>query len=388
MSTSTQNSRIRVGIVGMRPHASWAAVAHLPALRGLGDDYEVVAVADVTLEGARAAAEAHDIPQAFGSVAEMVASPDIDLVVVTTRVPQHADPVRTALEAGKQVYCEWPLGRTLEEAVELAALARVKGRRTVTSSQARFSPVVRQLRQLIADGHIGRVLSTRISGHVDNLGPTVTDLAGERYLRERRNGANLLTIPFGHMMAALREVLGGIADVSATFDVQYPQVRVAGTDTTFPADAPDHIVVAGHLASGVPLSITYIGGTPPTEDGFIWDIRGTLGDLRITGPTGYAQIAPFKLWERLGTDTQLREIAAATDALQALGPVAGGVARGYQRFADDLRHGTHTAPDFDDAVALHRVLHAIERSAEEGIRIGIDDAGHVVQTGSASLEAA
>ena len=371
MSTHTSQSKIRVGIVGMRPHESWAAVAHLPALRQLSEDFEVFGVANSTLESARAATLAHDIPQAFASVGEMAACADIDLIVVTTRVPQHAAAVKAALAAGKHVYCEWPLGRTLAESVELADLARTKGGRTVTGTQARVSPAIRQLQRLIADGHIGQIVSTSISGYVETWGPTLTDLAGERYLRERRNGANLLTIPFGHLMAALRDVLGEVAEVSSTLTVCYPQVRVAETGTTIPADAPDHIVVAGRLASGAPLAITYIGGTLPGDEGFIWDIRGTRGDLRITGPHGYAQIAPLRIWERLGEDTQLREIPPAADPLAALGLVAGNVARIYQRFADDLRYDTQSAPSFDDAVALHRVLHAIEISAEEGVRFRI-----------------
>ncbi len=371
MNTNTQTPRIRVGIVGLRPQHSWAAVAHLPALRQLGDDFEVVGVANSTLESACAAAQAHGIPQAFASVADMAASPDIDLVVVTTRVPQHADAVRAALNAGKHIYCEWPLGRTLEESVELADLARTQGCLTVTGTQARVAPATRQLQQLIAQGHIGQVVSTRISGYVETWGPSITDLAGERYLSERRNGASLLTIPFGHMLAALQEVLGEVADVSATLTVCYPQVQTGEAGTTIAADAPDHIAVAGHLGSGAPLSITYIGGMPPGDDGFIWDIRGTRGDLRITGPNGYAQIVPLRIWARLGADTQLREIPPEDDPLAALGLVAGNVARIYQRFANDLRHGTRTAPSFDDAVALHRVLCAIETSADEGVRVGV-----------------
>lgn len=372
MITGTRKQNIRVGIVGMRPRESWAAVAHLPALRQLGDDFEVVGVANSTLESARAATEAHDIPRAFAGASEMAASPEIDLVVVTTRVPQHADAVKAALAAGKHVYCEWPLGRTLAESVELADLARAHGCRTVTGTQARVSPAIRQLRQLVADGHIGRIVSTNIVGYVETWGPTITDVAGERYLRERRNGANLLTIPFGHMLAALRDVLGEIAEVSSQLSTQYPQVRVAETDTTIPADAPDHIVVAGRLASGAPLAITYVGGRPPGDEGFIWDIRGERGDLRITGSHGYAQIAPFRIWERLGADARLREIPPAPDPLESLGLVPGNVARIYQRFADDLRHGTRTAPSFEDAVALHRVLHAIEKSADEGVRVEIE----------------
>ena len=49
----------------------------------------------------------------------MVASPELDAVAVVVRVPSHYAPAKASLEAGKHVYCEWPLGRTTAEAIEL-----------------------------------------------------------------------------------------------------------------------------------------------------------------------------------------------------------------------------------------------------------------------------
>ena len=57
---------------------------------------------------------------------QLLASPDIDAVAIVVRVPSHYAPTKAALEAGKHVYCEWPLGRTTTEAVELLALAKTK----------------------------------------------------------------------------------------------------------------------------------------------------------------------------------------------------------------------------------------------------------------------
>jgi predicted dehydrogenase len=54
-------------------------------------------------------------------------------------------------------------------------------------------------------------------------------------------------------------------------------------------------------------------------------------------------------------------------------PAAGNVARIYDRMANDLRDSTRTAPTFDDAVAIHRVLTAIERSAQDGDRVVLQD---------------
>jgi Oxidoreductase family, NAD-binding Rossmann fold len=62
---------------------------------------------------------------------QLVIQPDIDVVAVTVKVPHHRELVTAALAAGKAVYCEWPLGRHLDEARAMAALAAEKGVRTV-----------------------------------------------------------------------------------------------------------------------------------------------------------------------------------------------------------------------------------------------------------------
>ena len=116
--------RFRVGIVGVSTERGWGTTAHIPALRALSDVFEIAGVANTSLTSAKAAAAAFGIPRAFENVAELVASPDIDVVAVTVKVPYHREVVTAALEAGKHVYCEWPLGNGLAEAIELAELAR------------------------------------------------------------------------------------------------------------------------------------------------------------------------------------------------------------------------------------------------------------------------
>ena len=119
--------RFKVGIVGLQPGRSWAARAHIPALRALSETYEIVGVANTSLASAEKAASATGLPRAFADVAELIAAPEIDIVTVTMKVPHHLEIVKAAIGAGKHVYCEWPLGNGLAEAEELAALARAKG---------------------------------------------------------------------------------------------------------------------------------------------------------------------------------------------------------------------------------------------------------------------
>ena len=93
---------------------------HVPALRVLTDDFKIIGVANTNRESAQKAAAAMDIDRAFGDVAQLVAAPKVDIVTVTVKVPGHFEIVKAAINAGKHVYCEWPLGNGPAEAQELA----------------------------------------------------------------------------------------------------------------------------------------------------------------------------------------------------------------------------------------------------------------------------
>src|SRR5579863_9728456 len=160
--------RIRVGIVGLSAERGWGTTAHIPALRALPEVFEIAGVANTSLASAQAAAAA------FENVAALVAAPDIDLVAVTVKVAHHREVVVAALEAGKRVYCEWPLGNGLAEAVELARLAREKKALTVVGTQAIASPEVEFVRKLVADGFVGDVLSSTFLGNGFTWGDEVT----------------------------------------------------------------------------------------------------------------------------------------------------------------------------------------------------------------------
>ena len=84
-------------------------------------------------------------------------------MAVVVRVPSHYEPTKAALEAGKHVYTEWPLGRTTAEAEELAALARAKGVQTSAGLQARVSPPLMYMKEQIESGYVGEVMACRVS---------------------------------------------------------------------------------------------------------------------------------------------------------------------------------------------------------------------------------
>jgi predicted dehydrogenase len=356
--------RYRVGIVGLEPGRSWAANAHIPALRALADDFEIVGVANSSRASAEAAAKAMGLPRAFADVAELVASPEVDIVLVTVKVPHHLALASAAIEAGKHVYCEWPLGNGLQEARRLAELARQRGVQAVAGTQALFAPEIIHLRELLAEGYVGEVLSTTLVGTGMGWGPTIQ--SRNAYTLDRANGATMLSIPLGHTLAALTDALGPIAELSAVTAQRRHGALNADTGEAVAITAPDQILAAGVLESGAPISIHYRGGMAHGS-GLIWEINGSEGDLRIGGPGGHAQMVQLRLSGGRGGDDQLRPIALPAHLAgdSGDGAVVGNVRRLYAAFAEDLRQGTTHAPRFDDALRVHRIIAAIEKSAHD-----------------------
>src|SRR4051794_13623364 len=140
-----------------------------------------------------------------------------------------------------------------------------------------------RMKRLVDDGFVGKVLSTMVSGWGRIWGSTVEDLRSDGYLLDNSNGATLLTIPFAHTLAAVRDVLGDVAELSAVLATRYPQVLAVETGEFVPMDAPDQILVAGTLASGAPLSMHYQGGGPRGGGGFVWVIYGNGGGVGMVG---------------------------------------------------------------------------------------------------------
>src|SRR4029077_17751296 len=207
MATS---SKIRVGIVGANPQRGFASVAHIPALQAL-PDFEITAVCTSRQESAEAAARHFGVPLAFSDPEKLAQHPDVDLVTVSVKVPDHYVPVMAAIEAGKHVYCEWPLGRSTDEAVRMFKAAEGKGLRHAVGLQGQMSPTINYAKDLIADGYVGRVLSATMIACAPNWGPSI-DRASQA---DRANGANLLTITGGHTIDALCYCLGEFRELAA-----------------------------------------------------------------------------------------------------------------------------------------------------------------------------
>ena len=365
--------KIGVGLIGYEVGRSWAAVAHVPALRALADDFAIVAVATTRQETADAAAADLGLAKGYAPADGLIADPAVDVVAVTVKVPYHLELVKKAIAAGKHVYCEWPLGNGLAEAEEMARLAEAAGVVAVCGTQARCAPEIQYVRQLVADGYVGDVLSTTMVGAGMMWGDWVNTV--NAYLLDKKNGALLQTIPMGHSVDALCFCLGEFTEVSATFaQIQPDVVNIDNGEVLTGRTSESHIAFTGRLANGAVASVHYRGGISRGTN-FLWEINGTKGDLRITAESGHLQMFNGTVEGGQGDAKSLKPMPTppehrwVPESVQGVGVNVGQM---WARMRDDIRKGTQTAPTFADAVIRHRMLDALERSAATGQKVAIN----------------
>ena len=364
-------SKLGVGIIGVSPTRGWAATAHIPALRAL-PNFEIRALSAHSSESARAAAEVFGVT-VFSDHEQLVTQPGIDVVAVTVKVPNHRELVSAALAAGKAVYCEWPLGRDLDDARAMAALAAEQRVHSVVGLQGRQAPAIQFVEELLRDGYVGEVLSTTMVG-LSIPGDAVVN--ANVYMLDEKNGANLLTIAVGHSLDTLNYVLGEFADLSAVSNLRRPNIKIDDTGEEVAKTAADQIAVIGNLVSGATASV-HIREAVAGGIGFLWEINGTDGTLRITADAPFPGIFPLTVAGAQGRKepAALAVPEALTQKWPALtslqGAPAFNVGRVYAAFAADIDNGKHTVPDFADAVRRHEVIAAIERSVAAGERVKV-----------------
>jgi predicted dehydrogenase len=356
--------KVRVGIVGatVTPGGSgWGANAHVPALHAL-PDYELKAVCTAHEATATASAAAFGAELAFHDFEAMVAHPDIDLIAVVVRVPGHHGLVMGALEAGKAVFCEWPLGASLAEAEDMASLAGARSLSTAVGLQARSDPALMYARELVRQGYVGEVVSARMSA----VSQAVTRRGvGRIWQGDRRNGANTLTIAGGHAIDALCFVVGELEEVSARLATRITEWHNTDTGEAMPVDSPDWVSVSGRLGDGAEVSFL-VTTVPFSPSGNRFEIYGREGTLVISG--GSSNIGPNELQGARGdeplTAMEIPERFTLVPESTPAGP-ARNVAQAYARLARAMAAGERFEPDFAHAVTRHALIAAIERSSAE-----------------------
>ena len=250
------NHEIRWGVVGPGRIAE-----NLVKDFAVVDGARVSAVASRSIDRAQAFAARHGIERAYGSYAELLADPDVDVLYLATPHPQHHAVALAAIRAGKALLVEKTFAATTAGAQEVVDLARESGVFVMEAMWTRFQPAIVALRDLVADGAIGEVRSVQADlGVAKEYDPT------DRMFDLALGGGALLDV--GVYVASFAQMLLGTPS------------RVVAAGSRFPSGAD----------AEASLLLDYGDGRTAT---LMTSLRNALpGQARVFGTTGWIDVLP------------------------------------------------------------------------------------------------
>jgi predicted dehydrogenase len=374
MSDDRNTRRIRLGMVG-GGEGSFIGAAHRMAAR-LDDQFELVAGAfSSTPERSHASAAALHVPRerSYASYAEMAHTeaqrPDgIDAVAIVTPNHLHVPVARTFVTQGIHVICDKPLATSLVEAQSLAQQVQQAGVLFLLTHTYSGYPMVRQARELVAQGAIGDIRIVQVEYVQDWLGEPIEQQ--------------------GNKQAAWRNDPKQAGPAGALGDIGTHAYHLAGYVSGLKLEA-----LAAELSTFVPgrvlddhvqVMLRYEGGAR----GMLWASQVASGSrnglrLRVYGSTGslqFDQEKPDELWlTRPGQPSRClyRGVPASPGAVPVAHRIPAGHPEGYlEAFAQLYRDFARAwrgesdimLPGLADGLAGMAFIEAVLRSHRDGMR--------------------
>lgn len=284
------SSPVKVGIIG----AGKISGIYLENSKKF-DAFDVVAIADVRVDGAQARAKEFDIPEAMG-VDDLLAHPDVELVINLTPHRVHGAVGLSIVEAGKHAYTEKPLAVYREEGKKELATAKEKGVRVGGAPDTFFGGTWQTARSLIDEGVIGEPLGAFANLHMRSAPrpagsppprsqsvnqPGYTSFyATESF--EYGGGAIFDRGPY--YLNALIHLLGPVRRVTGSAKKTWPTREQGGR--THEVHVPTHVVGVLDFANGAICNFTMSNDALPTGLPHI-EIYGMEGSLRCVDPNEF-----------------------------------------------------------------------------------------------------
>lgn len=342
-------TKTKVGIIG----TGAISTAYIKGFQR-SQTLDLVACSDIYLDKAKAVAAQYSIPKAL-SVEELLADPEIEIIVNLTIPKAHAPVALQAIEAGKHVYTEKPFAVTLEEGRHVLERAREKGV-LVSNAPDTFLGGAHQLcRKLIEEGAIGRPIAAFASfaTRVEAGDP------GRDFMLQPGGGPMLDMGPY--YLTALVNMLGPIQRVTGSAHNTFPErtVQHAGQERHVSVTIPTHLTGAIDFVGGAVATVVMSFDIPWGHDMPQLQVYGTEGMLNVPDPNLHG--GPVKI-RRTGTEWE--EVAHPYEQVYFRGI-------GVEDLAYAIREGRQ--PRASGALAYHvlEAMLAFEQASTTGHHIDL-----------------
>jgi predicted dehydrogenase len=335
------------------------------------DVVELVAVADVNPEAARYRAEQYGVPRAL-SPEELLADPEVEIVINLTPNHLHFEAAMRVIEAGKSVYNEKPMTVHREESERLLAAAAERGLRVGAAPDTFFGGAWQTARKAIDDGLIGEPYAAMATFHgrpppaIEETGPppstpTRTTAPGAVSFRREAGFRYGVAVPFDmgpYYVHALINLLGPARRVTGATSSMFEETVRFGA--RLKVESPTHATALIEFANGALAQLAVTGdvygtGLPPVE------IYGREGTLRCPDPNFF--LGPVYI--RTPESRDLIEL----ESRHSYNQDSRGV--GAADMAVAIRQGRPHRASGEMGAHTVDILNAIHESADRGQRIGL-----------------
>ncbi|CAM3044499.1 Gfo/Idh/MocA family oxidoreductase [Paenibacillus sediminis] len=271
--------KVKVGIIGCGNISAiyFQNIKSYPVL-------ELAACADIDLSRAQARAAEFNVDKAY-TVEELLADPEIEIVINLTIPKAHAEISLKALEAGKHVYVEKPLAVTREDGLAVLQLAQAKGLRVAGAPETFMGGGIQTCLNLIEEGVIGTPIAA--SGFMLSGGPEGWH-PDPAFFYQVGGGPMFDMGPY--YITALVTLLGPIRKVSGMTKISYPERLITSepkAGTRVPVEIPTHIAGLLQFESGVIGTLVTSFDTKAGSDLPNIEIYGSEGTLRVPDPNNF-----------------------------------------------------------------------------------------------------
>lgn len=309
------SNAIKVGIVG----AGVIGDVHARAIEGI-DNATVIAVAEPREEAGRTLADRYQATW-YASYTEMLANPDVELVILGTPSGLHPEQTILAAQAGKHVITEKPMAITHEGATRMIEAADKAGTRLAVIFQNRLSRDVYRARRAIEQGLIGKPVLASASLFWHRTQEYYDANGGWRGTWALDGGGALINQSI-HSIDVLQWLMGGIASVQAHIATLHHTIEAedaASASVAFHSGAVGSILVTTNAIKDYPSRVEVIGteGRVTIENNVVtlWEGNGELSD-DLLSEEDVVMVRNWKEKEAFG-ESHRRQLSLIFDALQS-----------------------------------------------------------------------
>ena len=370
---------IRVGLLGFGSMGK----THAYAINNLNYFYrdlpfrvEIVGVCTTSMEKSRSVCEEYGFSIATDREDDLILSESIDVIDVCTPNNCHFETLKSAILAGKHIYCEKPLCISAAQAEEIAMMARSQGCGkiyNVVFNNRFLSPILRA-KQLVDEGKIGRLLSFSVS-YLHSSALNTEKKAGWKQNRDICGGGVLFDLG-SHVIDLIYHLGGKFESVCAMTQVAYPS-RTGMDGNPWNTNADEAFYMLAKLKNGACGTISASKVAVGSNDDIFLELNGEKGALRFSlmepnwlyfydntlpecelgGQRGYTRIECVGRYPSPGGTFPSPKASS--------GWLRGHVESLYH-FMSCVDRGCQEAPDFTDGAYVQSVMEAAYRSAESG----------------------